>query len=94
MNPFKFGSIVEEPYFTNRVEEIKKVRSVLESENHLIISSPRRYWKTSLILKVVKELDRPFIDIDLQIITTPEDLAAQLLNRIYRIYPFEKMKRI
>lgn len=93
MNPFKFGSIVDEPYFTNRVEEIKKVRSVLESENHLIISSPRRYGKTSLILKVVKELDRPFIDIDLQIITTPEDLAAQLLNRIYRIYPFEKMKQ-
>ena len=53
-NPFKFGSVVEEPFFTNRAEEIIKVRSALNSENHLIIISPRRYGKTSLIYRVVK----------------------------------------
>lgn len=54
-NPFKFGSIVEEPYFTNRIEEIRKVNSILNSPNHLIIISPRRYGKTSLIIKVIKK---------------------------------------
>ena len=93
-NPFKFGSIVEGLYFTNRIDEIEKVRSLLNSENHVIIISPRRYGKTSLIYKVVKEFQRPFIMLDLQLITTPEDFASQLLKRIYRIYPFEKIKQL
>lgn len=92
-NPFKFGSIVERPYFTNRTDEIEKVRSILNSENHIIIISPRRYGKTSLIYKVVKESQRPFIMLDLQLITTPEDFASQLLKRIYRVYTFEKIKQ-
>ena len=93
-NPFKFGSIVDEPYFTNRVEEIEKLKNVLNSENHLIIISPRRFGKTSLIHKVVKELNRPVISLDLQLITSVEDLASQLLKRIYRVYPFEKVKQL
>lgn len=53
-NPFRFGSVVEEPYFTNRVDEIRNVKSILNSANNLVIISPRRYGKTSLINKVVK----------------------------------------
>ena len=86
-NPFKFGSIVDAPYFTNRSEEIKKVKTILASDNHLIIISPRRFGKTSLISKVIKEIDRPVIFLDLQLITNTEDFAAQLLKRVYRIYP-------
>lgn len=93
-NPFKFGSIVEEPYFTNRKEEIKKITSILSSANHLIVISPRRYGKTSLLNKAVQLLDRPFISLDLQLVTTPEDFAAQLLKRVYRVYPFEKIKQL
>jgi AAA+ ATPase superfamily predicted ATPase len=92
-NPFKFGSIVEEPYFTNRHEEIKKIQSILASENHLIVMSPRRYGKTSLVYKALKASNRPFISLDLQVVTTEADFAAQLLNRIYRVYPFEKVKQ-
>ena len=91
-NPFKFGSVVEEPYFFNRVEETQKVKSILNSENHLIIISPRRYGKTSLINKVAKSLNRPYLILDLQLITTQSDFASQLLKRIYRIYPFQKIK--
>ena len=36
-NPFKFGSIVEKPYFTNRVEEIKRITSILSSDNNFNI---------------------------------------------------------
>lgn len=91
-NPFKFGSVVEEPYFFNRIDEILKVKSILNSENHLIIISPRRYGKTSLINKVAKSLNRPYLILDLQLITTQSDFASQLLKRIYRIYPFQKIK--
>jgi hypothetical protein len=93
MNPFKFGSIVNEPHFTNRVKEINKVLSILKSENHLILMSPRRYGKSSLIFKVVNQLNRPVLAIDLQLVTSTHDLAAQLLKRLYRIYPTERIRQ-
>lgn len=94
MNPFKFGSVVEGIYFTNRVEEIAKVKQVLKSRNHLIIVSPRRFGKTSLITKVLNEVKRPYIYMDLQTITSKEDFASQLLKRVYRAYPFERIKQL
>ncbi len=92
-NPFKFGSIVDDPYFTNRTVEMQKVRSMISSDNHLILISPRRYGKSSLIFKVVERLNRPVIALDLQLITSTSDLAAQLLKRIYRVFPFERVRQ-
>lgn len=91
-NPFKFGTVVEEPFFTDREDELSKVKSILDSENHLIIISPRRYGKTSLINKVIKSIDRPNFTLDLQLITGPEDFSAQLLKRIYKTYPAQKIR--
>lgn len=93
-NPFKFGSIVDEPYFTNRTKEIEQVSSVLNSPNHLILISPRRYGKSSLIFKVIKTIKRPVIAADLQLMTSVEDFAAQLLKRIYREFPSEKIRQL
>lgn len=93
-NPFKFGSIVEEPYFTDRKSEQDYIKKVLLSTTHLIIISPRRYGKTSLVKKVINTLDRPLIFLDLQLITDVTDFASQVLKKIYRVYPFEKLKSI
>ncbi|MCK7535024.1 MAG: ATP-binding protein [Marinilabiliales bacterium] len=57
-NPFKFGTVVDGSYFTNREEEIAKISSFIKGENHLILISPRRFGKTSLIRKVVNESGR------------------------------------
>ncbi len=92
-NPFKFGSVVDGPYFTNRIKEIGLVKRVLAGENHLILVSPRRYGKTSLVFKVTSGLDRPVISIDFQVITSTEDLAAQILKRVYRVYPAERIRQ-
>lgn len=93
-NPFKFGSVVDDPYFTNRVNELKTIENLLQSENHLILISPRRYGKTSLIKKATNKLKRPVIFLDLQLITDTTDFASQLLKRIYRIYPFERLRQL
>ncbi|HOX77099.1 MAG TPA: ATP-binding protein [Bacteroidales bacterium] len=93
-NPFKFGSIVDEPYFTDRILEIEQVKSIIGSQNHLTIISPRRFGKSSLIMKVANQTNRPLIAIDMQLITSTSDLAAQILKRIYRIYPFEKVRQL
>jgi len=92
-NPFKFGSVVNEPYFTNRTDEIARIIGILKSENHLILMSPRRYGKSSLIFKAVEQLNRPVIALDIQLVTSTHDLAAQLLKRIYRTYPREKVRQ-
>jgi len=92
LNPFKFGSIVDEPYFTNRKEELKRVRSILESQVHLILMSPRRYGKSSLIRKILNEIDRPSITLDMQVVTSEVDFAEQLMKKISRLNPMQKIK--
>ncbi len=91
-NPFKFGTIVDGTYFTDREDEISKISSYINGENHLILISPRRFGKTSLIRKVISDSGRRFIYLDLQLVISTEDFASQLLKRIYRIFPFQKLK--
>ncbi len=91
-NPFKFGTVVDGAFFTDREEELVRIGSFLKSENHLILISPRRFGKTSLIRKAVAESNRRHIYLDLQMVISADDLAAQLLRRIYRIYTIQKLK--
>ncbi|WP_052308320.1 AAA family ATPase [Anaerophaga thermohalophila] len=93
-NPFKFGSVVEDPFFTNRKKEVEFVSKTLDSNNHLIIISPRRFGKTSLIRKVIAETDRKVIYLDVQLTNSVNDFAAQLLKRIYRVWPGEKLRQL
>ncbi|MBQ8502241.1 MAG: ATP-binding protein [Bacteroides sp.] len=93
-NPFKFGTVVEDEYFTDRKEELQYVKQVMSSENHLILISPRRFGKTSLVLKAVKLLARPYIMLNLQNVTSSEDLAARLLQAVFKLYPWERMKHL
>lgn len=57
-NPFVFGDVVKGEYFTNREEELKELTSDLSSGQNILLFSPRRYGKTSLILKVIDNLKK------------------------------------
>ncbi len=92
MNPFKFGTVVDEPFFIDRTEELARINQLIDSENHLFIVSPRRYGKTSLIRKALQESSRRFIMLDMQLVLSATDFAAQLLKRIYRISAINKLK--
>ena len=93
-NPFKFGTVVNNEHFTDRTNEQQEVRRVLKSSNHLILISPRRFGKTSLVKKITIELNRPVISLDLQLITSVNDFAAQLLKQVLKINKFEKIKHL
>ena len=93
-NPFKFGTIVDGEYFTDRVAEQEKVREILASENHLILISSRRFGKTSLVQKVTKGLSRPVFQLNLQLVTDTADFAAQLLRIVLQQYPMERLKHL
>lgn len=92
MNPFKFGTIVEGSFFTDRVSETNLLIQKLDSENHLVLISPRRFGKSSLVQKVLSQIDRPQIRIDLQYVMSVDDFAAQLLKSIFKIFPMEKVR--
>jgi len=64
----------------------------LDSENHIVLISPRRFGKSSLVQKVLSQVDRPQIRIDLQYVMSVDDLAAQLLKSIFKIFPMEKVR--
>lgn len=55
-NPFIFGRAVKGQDFTDREEEIKELMFDLGSGQNVLIYSPRRYGKTSLIHEVLSNL--------------------------------------
>jgi len=92
INPFKFGSVVSDDFFTDREIECKKLAQCITSRNHVIMIAPRRFGKTSLVNKVVSNNDRPVLWLDLQLLTNTADFAGQLLKQLFKNYPFEKLK--
>ena len=94
MNPFKYGVLVDNEYFTDRSNELKEVAMSLNSANHLILISPRRFGKSSLVAKAVKATGRPCISLNMQNILSVEDLASKLLRELFRLYPMERIKHL
>ena len=81
-------------HFTNRTNYIEQVLSIINSENHLVLISPRRYGKTSLVNVALEKLSRPLIQMDMQLVTDIPDFAAQFLRKTIKVYPLEKIKQL
>lgn len=94
MNPFKFGTIVKDDFFTDRINELEEVKQKLNSENHLVLISPRRFGKSSLIQKALSQIGRPSITIDMMNVLSVEGFATLLLREIFRLYKVEKIKHL
>ena len=57
MNPFKYETVVEEPFFFDRKDELKQIVETLKGGNNLVLYAPRRYGKTSLVIKAMHDLE-------------------------------------
>ena len=93
-NPFKFGTIVEAEYFTDRKEEVAYIRHFVESANHLILISPRRFGKSSVVAKALQQSGRKSITVNLQQVTSVADLSAKLLREYFKIHPLERIRHL
>lgn len=60
---FVYGMSVAGNNFTDRIEETKRIKADFEHGINVILISPRRMGKTSLIKKVISEIDNPMIKI-------------------------------
>lgn len=55
-NPFLYGEVVRGEHFADRRDEIQELSADLSRGQNLILFSPRRFGKTSLILEVLDKL--------------------------------------
>ncbi|MCB5262869.1 MAG: ATP-binding protein [Candidatus Cloacimonetes bacterium] len=55
-NPFQYGKVVSDAYFTDREEEFASIVAEVKNRHNLVMYSPRRYGKTSLLLKIAQEM--------------------------------------
>ena len=94
MNPFQFGVLVDNEYFTDRINELRELQMSLNSANHLILISPRRFGKSSLVAKAVKMSGRPCLSLNMQNMLSVEDFASKLLRELFRLYPMERIRHL
>src|SRR5712691_4228139 len=85
-NPFRFGDVATGEHFTDRKAEIAELVRDLRSGQSVLVISPRRYGKTSLITAVLERIRKQHIlvaYVDLLRTTTKERFANQLAAALY-----------
>ena len=61
--PFQFGSLAEKENFIDRVEDRELLKQLLMSGIHVMLISPRRWGKSSLVKAVAEELTAEHKDV-------------------------------
>ncbi len=56
-NPFSFGRIAKKNRFCDRENEIKRLKEYLRASSNIWLYSPRRFGKTSLVKKLLEEVE-------------------------------------
>jgi AAA+ ATPase superfamily predicted ATPase len=72
-------------YFCNRVSETEKLVRNIESCTHTVLISPRRYGKTSLAYRAIKQSKLPYAKIDLYMSTSPKDIEKAIVKGVNSI---------
>ncbi|MBD3413549.1 MAG: hypothetical protein GF421_03840 [Candidatus Aminicenantes bacterium] len=56
MNPFIYGGVVKGEDFINRKKEVKQLETHLSQQKNILLISPRKYGKNSLIINTLEKL--------------------------------------
>ncbi len=87
VNPFQYGAIVSGGAFGDRDAEARALLDDMRSGQNVVIVSPRRYGKTSLVARVTEQARAEEIlvgYVDLFATPTPEALAEHLATTLLR----------
>jgi len=97
-NPFVYGGRVSGDSFCNRESEIEELLQDIRGRQHVILSSQRRFGKTSLVWKVLEETQTEGIIpvyADLYPISTLGEFIEEYAKAIARtLSSYEKAKRL
>ncbi|MBI4848289.1 MAG: ATP-binding protein [Nitrospirae bacterium] len=87
-NPFYLQEIPVDALFCNRIEELKELQSYAEARANVVIFSPRRYGKTSLVKRIQKNLSQKgavTIFADFFGVASVDDVAARLAKAVFAV---------
>lgn len=87
-NPFYFKVLPLDYPFCNRTKELSELVSYAEGKANVLIYSPRRYGKTSLIKRVQNELAKKgaiTIFADFFGVSSVDDVASRLAKSVYEV---------
>jgi len=87
-NPFYIQEIPIDAPFCYRDEELKELQSYAEAKANVVLFSPRRYGKTSLVKRVQKRLARNgavTIFTDFFGVGSVEDLAVRMAKAVFAV---------
>ncbi|WP_461864471.1 AAA family ATPase [Thermococcus sp.] len=86
--PFIYGRKVGREHFADREEELERLKIAMMSGQNVILYSPRRYGKSSLVSIALEELgDRIYpIEVDCSGILTKKELAERISSSAIRTW--------
>ncbi|MBI5176998.1 ATP-binding protein [Candidatus Micrarchaeota archaeon] len=90
-NPFVIGKVVGGGKFADRDNETLLLKRELDNNQNVIIVSPRRYGKTSLILHALQEAGKEYVYVDCSLANDEAGLLEQMLNNFVGNQPLEKL---
>ena len=83
LNYFPLGLALGEA-FCNRIQERKRLAANIKNLAPTLISSPRRFGKTSLVIETLQQEKVDFVQIDFFSAVSIEDILSNILNGIGR----------
>jgi hypothetical protein len=86
-NPFTYGTVARDAAFADREDELRELLRDFENGQDVVVFAPRRYGKSSLVLRAAKRARRGGALVaycDLMRTPTKEQLAAALARSIHR----------
>ena len=87
-NPFYLQEVPVDAPFCNRAKELKELQSYAESGANVVLFSPRRYGKTSLVKRIQKTLaDKGVVTIfaDFFGVASVDDVAMRLAKAVFAV---------
>ena len=90
-NPFKFGKEVSGYQFYDRQEAMHSLlRKLRDGSTNVVLFAPRRYGKTSLVLKVIEQLSRADgvcgLCFDMTRVPSVERFCEEYANAVYAMF--------
>lgn len=85
-NPFKYGELVTGEAFCNRKNEIRRLHQAFRDGQNIILISPRRWGKSSLVDESIKRFRQKAIvvSIDCFGIRSKEEFVIRLMNTVLK----------
>ena len=86
-NPFSLGIVQDEGDFCNRLEEKKELVNHAINGDNVVLYSPRRYGKSSLVSRVQEDLDKKgfrTVYADLFPVISENDFMLRFASALYR----------